>query len=308
MHGVPGTKLFTIIYLSLMIAVTSAGGLNILYPEFDIVNYFRPWLVLASGPALYLHFSSKRHPVLRSIGLLIFVANVVLLLHPIFANTPGHHITNSKPLKIISVNVWAQNQSIERVATFLEKERADIVVLQEVYNDHLKTLRRDLRKIYPFILTCDCRGLVLLSRFRWQVSGGNPLTSTKPAMIWARFAKPGRGTYRVVGVHTAYPLRPNLHTKHLKWLATRLPFGERLIVAGDFNATPWSTHLRSMAANYRLRRALTFAASWPSQFLLPLVLIDNIYVSGLFDLRASRVGPHVGSDHRPIIVEIALPS
>ena len=116
-------------------------------------------------------------------------------------------------------------------------------------------------------------------------------------MIWARFAKPGRGTFRVVGVHTAAPHYPTIHVQHMRWLAEHLSSGERLIIGGDFNATPWSTRLMRMAAQHNLQRAMTFSWSWPS-IIYPLLLIDNFYVSNLLQIRYSKIGPDVGSSSR----------
>ena len=294
-------------YLLIVIFLTALGGLSVIFPELDIANYFRPWMVAASLPALWIFVSTKQKPLTRTVGLLIFAANLTLLLYPVFTNLPGRTTDKAKTLKIISVNVWHINQNIDRVADYLENAKADIVVLQEMHNTHLGAVRNRLRQTYPFILTCRCRNLVLLSRLPWQLAGGNRFTRDTPALIWARFSRPGRGSYRVVGVHAADPRKPEIHINHMRWLTNRLPNGERLIVVGDFNATPWSANLMQMAARYRLRRALTFATSWPSQIQWPLFLIDNAFVSSLFEIRSSKIGPDVGSDHRPVVVEVAIP-
>ena len=39
---------------------------------------------------------------------------------------------------------------------------------------------------------------------------------------------------------------------------------------------------------------------------LPLVAIDNVFASPRFAAIATKPGPRLGSDHRPIIVDIAL--
>ncbi|MEM7747157.1 MAG: endonuclease/exonuclease/phosphatase family protein [Pseudomonadota bacterium] len=295
------------VYLLSILMLSLAGALSAAYPIFDIANYFRPWLLLASLPALFLFLSRLQPALTRTLGLIVLTLNATLLFYPVLTNPSGLAPTKEKVLKLVSLNVWQANQKIDRVAEFLESEQADIVLLQEMHDDHLSAIKDRLRKKYPFIHTCDCRNLVLLSRYPWQVAGGNRLTSTKPAMIWARFAKPGRGTFRVVGVHTAAPHYPTIHVQHMRWLAEHLSSGERLIIGGDFNATPWSTRLMRMAAQHNLQRAMTFSWSWPS-IIYPLLLIDNFYVSNLLQIRSSKIGPDVGSDHRPVVMKIAIPS
>jgi hypothetical protein len=40
--------------------------------------------------------------------------------------------------------------------------------------------------------------------------------------------------------------------------------------------------------------------------LLPLVAIDNVFATGHFAKIATRPGPRLGSDHRLIVVDLAL--
>ncbi len=295
------------VYLIGILVLSLVGTLAAINPMFDIANYFRPWFLLASLPAVVLFLSSQQSALTRTLGLIIVTINATLLFYPVLTNPTGSAPTKGKELKLVSLNVWQANQSIERVAKFLQSEQADIVLLQEMHGEHLMAIKDSLRKQYPFIHTCVCRNLVLLSRIPWQVAGGNQSTRSKPAMIWARFARPGRGTYRVVGVHTVAPHYPAVHAQQMRWLSERLSSGERLIIGGDFNATPWSTQLMSMATQHSLQRAMTFAWSWPS-VIYPLILIDNFFVSNLLQIRSSKIGPDVGSDHRPVIMKIAIPS
>ena len=45
---------------------------------------------------------------------------------------------------------------------------------------------------------------------------------------------------------------------------------------------------------------------WRGVPLLPLVPIDNVFASPHFAKIATTVGPRLGSDHRPVIADIAL--
>ena len=300
-------SVLTRIYLLVVGIASIAGEFSAFYPPIDILNYFRPWLLLASIPALILFLSRQASQTSRIAGLLIATVNLAYFFYPVLSNPAGpQDLEKTKPLKIISFNVWHLNTSLQRVADFLQKEEADVVLLQEMPSQNLKSLRRYLGNAYPFIHTCDCRNMVLLSRYPWEVAGGGRLTWAKPATIWARLTKPGRGSYRIVGVHTATPFYPEMHTNHTQWLATKLPRDERLIVAGDFNATPWSNRLISMTTKLELQRSATFQHTWPSHFLMPLFLIDNVFVSQTIKINHTRIGPDLGSDHRPVIVDLGM--
>ncbi len=89
-----------------------------------------------------------------------------------------------------------------------------------------------------------------------------------------------------------------------------------LIVAGDFNLTPWSPRFPAVLSASGLKLADT-GSIWPHTWPAPsgwfyggLVVrgfpIDHILVSRHFALLAARRGPDIGSDHLPVIVDLAL--
>lgn len=83
-----------------------------------------------------------------------------------------------------------------------------------------------------------------------------------------------------------------------------------LIVAGDFNMSPWTEKLSRFEEATGLERYNTFHLTWPMQHgklrLLPLVAIDNVFASPDFARIATDAGPRLDSDHRPVIADIAL--
>lgn len=79
---------------------------------------------------------------------------------------------------------------------------------------------------------------------------------------------------------------------------------------GDFNMTPWSPKFRQLVADSHLRdtvRGFGLQPTWPAgapQFWIP---IDHVLVSPDILVVDRRVGPDLGSDHYPVIVDIQLP-
>ena len=112
-------------------------------------------------------------------------------------------------------------------------------------------------------------------------------------------------------MHVARPFYPVLQahdvTTLTQFVLTRkLP----LIVAGDFNMTPWTDQLNDSRDVTGLGRYNTFHFTWPMRWreypLMPVVAIDNVFASSDFAKIATIGGPRLGSDHRPIIADIAL--
>ena len=125
--------------------------------------------------------------------------------------------------------------------------------------------------------------------------------------VWARFERRGT-TLELAAVHFARPFTPLQQISETEALinfanARDVP----LIVAGDFNLTPWSTILQRLGRETGLRRSITFTPTWPlGRKRMPFVTIDNVFVSKAFAVVSAEVGPYVGSDHRPIIADLAL--
>ena len=83
-----------------------------------------------------------------------------------------------------------------------------------------------------------------------------------------------------------------------------------LILAGDFNMTPWTVKMRTFTEVTGLGRFNTFNPTWPMRWrsvpLLPLLPIDNVFASAHFANISTRLGPRLDSDHRAVIADLAL--
>jgi endonuclease/exonuclease/phosphatase family metal-dependent hydrolase len=80
--------------------------------------------------------------------------------------------------------------------------------------------------------------------------------------------------------------------------------GDKTIVIGDFNCTPWSRAYKKLCCG--LRSATRFARTWPAR--MPVVPIDHILVRGLDVVRAgtwTAKPARVASDHLPVYAELA---
>jgi endonuclease/exonuclease/phosphatase (EEP) superfamily protein YafD len=79
-----------------------------------------------------------------------------------------------------------------------------------------------------------------------------------------------------------------------------------VIVAGDFNATPWCEGMRLLCE----RSGLQFRCVdpvWPPTWglKLPMMIpIDHVLVKGGLSVQKRVIGPEMGSDHRSVTVEI----
>lgn len=302
--------LFLTLGLIIGATVTLLGLLAPFDPSFDIANHFRPFTLGGFVFLLALALVFKLRQWL--VPVMIFAAfNAVLTVAPV-AFQAGQASTSTVPtttLKIISFNIWGGNRPLDDIARFLRAEKADFVLLQEIGSRHAAALLPRLKDIYPHQLACAPRrscDLAMLSRTPWTdariIEGG----LANPALIWARFGN-GEDAYRIASLHHAWPFHADAQVSHTDWLIKwRKSVSEPLLIAGDFNLTPFSWKLSKFAWETGLKRYSTFQRSWPGHRYAPAFLIDHVFSSDAFRPIDVRIGPPLGSDHLPIVASVAF--
>ena len=113
---------------------------------------------------------------------------------------------------------------------------------------------------------------------------------------------------RFIAIHPKPPLATRKHVARDKLIrnlsdATR---GMPTIVAGDANATPWSSALLGPHSR-DLARITGLAPTYPTEGGGILgVSIDHVLVSPHFAMVQTERGPDIGSDHLPVRGELRL--
>jgi endonuclease/exonuclease/phosphatase (EEP) superfamily protein YafD len=297
--------------LALAAVLTSFGWLAHWSPTLDIVNNGLPGLVAGtialSFLALLLRDWRLVLPaiVLAAVNIGFFVAG---LQGAAQQAPPG----SERFLRVVTFNVWGWNDRIDDIARFLRDSDADALVLQEVAHRNGAMLRKTLQPIYPF--TVGETELVILSKHPILAEGrvdrpGFPNWNSL-MLRWVRLDVKGT-SFELVGVHLARPLYPTLHEEDFAALTNFvLSRTGPLVVAGDFNMTPWTKKLARFTRVTGLERYNTFHLTWPMRRgrvqLLPLIAIDNVFASRHFAKIAVKGGPRLGSDHKPVIADLAL--
>ena len=71
--------------------------------------------------------------------------------------------------------------------------------------------------------------------------------------------------------------------------------------------TPWTHRLKGFTEATGLQHFNTVLPTWPARSRgVPPFPIDNVFASTHFAKIAISAGPWLGSDHRPVIADIAL--
>ncbi len=238
------------------------------------------------------------------------------------ASTDIHRGLPSRGVGLVTYNVSKSNRRPEAVDAWLAGRPADVVVLQEVPEGMADRLR-SMNGVYPhqFIVEPGARlnsevyagqeTLAILSIHPIAARGVvRPSGQGRIALV-ARLSIPGAEDPWIVTVHPAHPATPARLSARDSYLLDLAGFIAELdgpvIVAGDFNVTPYAPAFRLFLDASRTATARHFPATWPAP-LGPLgVPIDHVLVR---DARVATLDalPFPGSDHRPLRAEILLPA
>jgi endonuclease/exonuclease/phosphatase (EEP) superfamily protein YafD len=117
----------------------------------------------------------------------------------------------------------------------------------------------------------------------------------------------------LLGVHLHWPLGPHsasFRRQDLRAIATfAAAFREPLLVVGDLNLTPWSPYFHQLLRDSGMVDAAAgqgLMPSWPSQFRWVGIRIDHCLMTPQWRSVNVKPGPHVGSDHRPVVADLEL--
>ena len=84
-----------------------------------------------------------------------------------------------------------------------------------------------------------------------------------------------------------------------------------VVLLGDLNSTPWGAHFRKLVHDSALRDSAQGRGvhpTWPAIDPLLRIPIDHCLLSPAIGLVDRQVGPDIGSDHYPLIVDFVLPA
>jgi endonuclease/exonuclease/phosphatase (EEP) superfamily protein YafD len=285
---------------------------------FTLINANTFWLYL---PAYVVAFGA----LWFQRWLLAACAIVIVVLHMVWV-FPGFTRGRAVPasaahaphLHLITQNLRFDNGHKDELARQLRSFDADVLLLQEVTPRWWDVLEANgvLAKYPARLRQLDqhANGLALLSRrpllakHIWD-AGGAPMLS---AII-----ETDRGALRLVDVHPQPPAFVFNDYRRMTSAITDilrddlLASGVPTLVAGDFNSTPYNKWIHDILGlglhSAHEDRGRPLATSWPNGLhKFPPLRLDHVMMTGTLVTLSVREGDGVGSDHRPVIADIAV--
>ena len=293
----------------------------------DLCNHFRFQyaLVLAVTSVGLTLLRSWRVGLVSLAGLALNLAVVVPLYFP--ASGSVELQPDAPLLRVMHYNINTANTDEDGVIGEILANKPDVVFVQEVNRRWLAALDQGLLG-YKQVASeprSDNFGIACYARSNDAESAyTNPLsiTSSRSFDPTAGVAQVpvievfGRFDDRPIAILSIHPVPPVSADYHRARNATMRAAGEwaaemdaPCIVVGDFNATPWSAAFAELVDAGGLvnsQRGHGRCPTWPAGALsLGMIPIDHLLHSFALVTAERSLGPANGSDHLPLVVELA---
>jgi endonuclease/exonuclease/phosphatase (EEP) superfamily protein YafD len=333
----PATKRILTILLGLgILGVTAVTAVPLLWPLIPRATIFAPMAPQCAALGLLLAGIALigRRRKLAALSLVVAVWNGQLIwpdVSPFRAVSPA--AAGQPVLKVLNFNIRFKNRNLDAVADYLIASGADVIGLIEATPRSKAALAR-LKTVYPYSIDCvgmelDCQNM-LFSKLPLKKSYAGPIDGRYPYIAMAEVGVPGASPVTIGVTHLSTPFTkqraplgpvdpalpaprlagaPDLEQSHqaanLAGFLQRQPAD--FVLLGDFNSAPWSPLQQAFRTVSGLDDRGHFLPSWPTS-VWPIfrISLDQVFVRGRVQVTQLRLGPDIGSDHLPVVAEIAI--
>lgn len=268
-----------------------------------------PWPYFLAWPVAIVSLVRRRWLTV-AVSASLIAAQVLLVLPTWWPGEPAAPVGPWR-LRIIDANVRNNNLELGGIAREIEADRPDVVTLQELSDENVRSLLRT--------------GAV--ADYRWHVihlssgSTGFGVWSDVPLAdptVWyadshaefsAMLRPPAGPSISLLAIHTFAPRgsgEPTIWSRELQEIAARAAADAKpLIVVGDlkqFQAL-LDQHLHDAAVELGQGWRMTWTRN--VRFIPPFLRPDHLLYSDGLTATSYRLGQGSGSDHKPLLVELA---
>jgi endonuclease/exonuclease/phosphatase (EEP) superfamily protein YafD len=278
----------------------------------ELCTHFRPqyFAALAAGAVACLTLKQRFFATLFAVGAAYNLALIVPLYVPADATAD-----NRKPIRLLVANLLARNEDPARFLRLASETSPDLIVAIEVDSDWLDALEQ-VAASYPHQIKKpreDSFGIAVFSRLPAEELRIRSIGPAGVPSVFGRFDLGAGEKFCLVATHPLPPVSARKAALRNEQLLTVGQFAATLpeptVLAGDLNTTSWSPCFCDLLAVSGLRdsrRGFGIQPTWPGRFASIGIPIDHVLVSPEIAVVHRAVGPHIGSDHRPVVIDIVV--
>jgi endonuclease/exonuclease/phosphatase (EEP) superfamily protein YafD len=301
-----------------VLLMSVAGFFGELSKYLELTSHFKLQYLIVTLCCLFVFIASQAWA--WTIGsVLVALVNLAVLLPWYFPSAAGSSNLPTNCVRLLLANVDHENTQYMQFIELVQEVKPDMVITQEVTHtwvDHLTALRHQ----FPYERTAPQPhgwGIALYSRVPVEHSEVIGLGRDRRPAIQARLDLGGRPLC-LLAVHPRAPLRRNYFHHRNEQLAEASAIIRGLsapkVLVGDLNASLWSPHLVRLVRETGLcnaRQGFGILPTWPTYLAgrpWLMIPIDHCLVSQDIRVVNVKTGPNIGSDHLPLMVDLAIPS
>lgn len=289
-----------------------ASFLNGVAEPFDSIAHFRAHLGVVLVILAVVLFARRTFIAALVAGLIAVAALATTLPWLIMETGSANEPPEGEPrYTLLQMNLRFDAEprpALRRIAAV----QPDLLTLQEV-TPRWRPILATLDETYPYQAVCDLENSIgdVVVMSRRPMIEGSLVCSPKEDVVAARFNLNGRNvTIASAHLRWPWPFSGWQQIQRIEPVLEDLP--TPLIIGGDFNATPWSAAVATVAATsgttplsgigptFMLNILPTELAWWVG---LP---IDNVLVSPEVTVLSSERLTATGSDHLPVLLTFTL--
>jgi endonuclease/exonuclease/phosphatase (EEP) superfamily protein YafD len=283
-----------------------------LYWMLDLFSHFRvQYLLGLSAVALVLLFP-RRYRASAFFGIFAIINFCTIV--PLYVGKETLPAQVSRSYRSLLINVNTESGNPDKVARVISQLEPDIVVLEEINTSWLSALSAQLGT-YGYSRARprdDNFGIALYSKHPFAQSEIRHIGEADVPSVIAELELPD-GRLTVIATHPLPPGGAENSQLRNDQLA-RLPeivkqANSPVLLLGDLNATPWCCHFQRLLRQSGLRdssRGRGVVATWPAWLPILLIPIDHCLHTRGVHVTSKAIGPKVGSDHYPLVVDFVL--
>jgi endonuclease/exonuclease/phosphatase (EEP) superfamily protein YafD len=303
--------------VALLLTATLGSFLGAWSWQLDLLSHFRPQLAVLGLVSVIVAIWMSSRPAL-ALSLLLTFCNIIPLA-PYLAGVRAAEnlsIDSHDRIRVLTFNLHGRSTDLGALRQLIDQERPDIILLEEAPSraDFL----RGLEGRYPYRITED-KGvpldLVFISRWKPRSWSVDRSVARFRSVLTAHLCHPNMNErcLTFIGLHADQPFdegakrqqsQLDIAAKHIKAAPD-----DAILLMGDLNMTPWSRTFQSFVDRtglYDTTKVRGISGTWNSRSPLFGLPIDHILIGSAFDVVAIRTADDLGSDHLPLLAELAF--
>ena len=281
----------------------------------DVLANFRAQYVVALALlGLIVMMSKWRKTGYAILG--VALVNLVVVL-PLFLGSPADARIDADDIRVMTFNLLSENQQYSDVIDYIRTVDPDLVLLHEASRPWEVAIESaDLDYEIVRARSDDLIfGTLVLVRGEGITAVSHGFAAAAARAVALEYTPHGWETaLSVLGTHPLAPTdqdRADLRDAQIgfagEWASEQ---AGAFIVVGDFNATPWSWPFRRLMSAADLENSQTGFGLQPTfrstTNLLLRIPIDHLVHSPALEVTGRQLGPALGSDHFPLVVDLQV--